>query len=310
MAHRKQALHMITPEAAVVTGATSGLGLETARALAARGSHVILAARSRERADAAMANINRTVPAASLSFTHLDLASLASVRACAASLAASHPSIDLLVNNAGVMAIPHRLTTEDGFEMQLASNYLGHFALTMALLPALLRAPAARVVSLGSLAAKAGRIDFEDLQLARHYTPWGAYCQSKLACVMFAIELGRRATASNWPLISAAAHPGWSVTNLQSTGPGMGLNRPSLTAMAIRLFEPVLAQSAAAGAQPTLLAATSRTIHNGDYIGPSGLGGLKGSPTLVQPPAAAENRANAARLWALSETLTGATVPT
>jgi NAD(P)-dependent dehydrogenase (short-subunit alcohol dehydrogenase family) len=175
----------------------------------------------------------------------------------------------------------------------------------MLLMPVLLAAPAPRVVSLGSLAAKTGRINFNDLQFSRGYSPWAAYSQTKLACVMFALELARRAKAHGWALISAAAHPGWSTTNLQSVGPSMGLGRKSFAEIGMRLFEPLLAQSAAAGARPTLLAGTGARIMNGDYTGPNGLGELKGAPTLVRPPAAALREADAAKLWQMAEDLTG-----
>jgi len=293
-----------TGRVALVTGATSGLGLETARALAGAGTRVILAARNEAKAAEAVADIGRTVPGAALAFEKLDLASLASVREAATRIAGQYASLDLLVNNAGVMAIPRRMLTPDGFEMQFASNFLGHFALTRLLLPMLRAVPAARVVTLGSLAARGGAIAFDDPQLARGYSPWRAYCQSKLACVMFAIELGRRAKNAGWKLVSAAAHPGWSVTNLQSVGPQMGLDRPSLASIGMRMFEPLLAQSAAAGALPTLFAATAPGVGNGDYAGPDGLGGLKGTPVLVQPPVAALNGANGKRLWDMAEALT------
>jgi NAD(P)-dependent dehydrogenase (short-subunit alcohol dehydrogenase family) len=299
----------LTGRTAIVTGATSGLGLETARELARAGAHVVLAARNAGKAETAMADIARSVPGAVLSFESLDLASLNSVRAAAARIASSHPALDLLINNAGVMAIPRRMLTEDGFEMQLGSNFLGHFALTMRLAPALLAAPAARVVSLGSMAARAGRIDFDDPQLERGYTPWRAYCQSKLACLMFAVEFGRRATAQGWNLVSAAAHPGWSVTNLQSAGPSLGLNRPSWTAIGMRLFEPLMAQNAAAGALPTLMAAVSPAVRNGDYCGPDGMGGLKGAPIKVAAPPTALNEASGVRLWTLAEKLTCTALP-
>jgi NAD(P)-dependent dehydrogenase (short-subunit alcohol dehydrogenase family) len=290
---------------ALVTGATSGLGLETARALAGAGARVILAARNEAKAADAANDITGTVPGAAVSFERLDLASLASVREAATRIAGQYASLDLLVNNAGVMAIPHRTLTPDGFEMQFASNFLGHFALTRLLLPMLLAAPAARVVTLGSLAARGGAIAFDDPQLAHGYSPWRAYCQSKLACVMFAIELGRRAKEAGWRLVSAAAHPGWSVTNLQTVGPQMGLDRPSLSSIGMRMFEPLLAQSAAAGALPTLFAATAPGVRNGDYAGPDGLGGLKGAPVLVSAPVAALNEVNGGRLWELAEGLVG-----
>lgn len=290
---------------ALVTGATSGLGLETARALAGAGTRVIMAARTEAKAAKAAADITRTVPNAALFFEKLDLASMASVREAATRISGQYASLDLLVNNAGVMAIPRRTLTEDGFETQFASNFLGHFALTRLLLPMLCAAPAARVVTLGSLAARAGAIAFDDPQLERGYTPWRAYGQSKLACVMFAIELGRRAKGSGWRLVSAASHPGWSVTNLQSVGPQMGLNRPSLASITMRLLEPLLAQSAAEGALPTLFAATAPGVGNGDYVGPNGLGALKGAPVLVTPPVTALNEANGRLLWDMADALTG-----
>jgi NAD(P)-dependent dehydrogenase (short-subunit alcohol dehydrogenase family) len=287
----------------IVTGATSGLGLETARALARAGASVVLAARDAGRGEAAIRDIKRGVPAAELVFARLDLASLESVRGFVAGFGAR--SIDLLVNNAGVMAIPRRMLTPDGFEMQFGSNFLGHFALTIGLLPSLVATPGARVVSLASLAARAGRIDFDDPQMERGYEAWRGYCQSKLACVMFAVELGRRLSARGLDVVSAAAHPGWSVTNLQSVGPSMGLNRPSFAGMAMRMVEPFIAQSAAAGARPTLMAACAAGVRNGDYFGPDGVGGLKGAPVLTTAPPAALNEANGVRLWALAERLTG-----
>lgn len=296
---------------AIVTGASSGLGLATASALAGMGMEVILAARNEERAAAAMAQIRAQHPAARLRFTPLDLASLASVRGFVAQFAAPGARLDLLVNNAGVMAIPRRQLSVDGFEMQLASNYIGHFALTLGLLPLLIAPgqPAARVISLGSLAARGGRIAFEDIHCQRFYNGWAAYAQTKLACVMFALELARRARLRNWPLISAAAHPGWSVTNLQSAGPSMGLGRKSIAERGMRLFEPLFAQSAEAGAQPQIFAATDGSIRSGDYVGPDGFGELTGKPRLVRPPLAAISESRAARLWEMTEAMTGLTLP-
>jgi NAD(P)-dependent dehydrogenase (short-subunit alcohol dehydrogenase family) len=285
-----------------VTGATSGLGFETAKALAAAGAHVVLASRSAAKGAQSVAAILQAAPGAKVEFEPLDLADLGSVRAAASRLVAAHGAIDLLINNAGVMAIPRRMQTVDGFEMQLGANYLGHFALTEALLPALLAAPAPRVVSLSSLAHRMGRLHFDDLQLVRHYTPWGAYGQSKLAMLVFALELDRRAKAQGWALMSNAAHPGWAVTNLQTAGLRMGTaGGPALTERAMRFAEPFLAQSAADGALPTLYAATSPEAEGGAYYGPDGLGEMRGAPKRAQISGAAQDRQGAAKLWAASE---------
>src|SRR2546422_6134675 len=204
---------------AVVTGATGGLGYETALALAKAGSEVILTGRDDQKGQSAIEKISREVTGARVSYERLDLASLASVADFAQRMHARQ-SLDLLINNAGVMALPHRQTTADGFEMQFGTNHLGHFALTAQLMPLLRRASGARVVSVSSLAHRTGFIDFDDLQGARVYSPWKAYGQSKLATLMFALELQRRSEAAGWNLISNAAHPGFARTNLFASGPG------------------------------------------------------------------------------------------
>src|SRR6266851_2080923 len=227
---------------AVVTGATGGLGYETALALAKAGAEVILTGRDDQKEQSAIEKIGREVLGAKLSYEHLDLANLASIADFAQRMHARQ-SLDLLINNAGVMALPRRQTTADGFEMQFGTNHLGHFALTARLLPLLRRASGARVVSLSSLAHRTGLIDFDDLQGARVYSPWKAYGQSKLAMLIFALELQRRSDAAGWNLISNAAHPGWARTDLFSNGPG------GLLSLATDFAAPFFAHSAADGAR-------------------------------------------------------------
>lgn len=264
---------------AVITGATSGIGYETALALAGAGARVIIASRNETKGAEVLAAIRAAHRNADVSFEPLDLASLASVAACAERISRSEPRIDLLINNAGVMAIPTRHASIDGFEMQLAANYLGHFALTVRLLPLVLAAPLPRIVTVSSLAHRTGRINFDDLQSEHRYGYWTAYCQSKLATLMLALELDRRARAESWPLMSNAAHPGYSVTGLQTTGPRMGRTGPPILMERLtELMKPFLSQSAAAGALPTLYAATSPDAESGMLYGPDGFYELTGPP--------------------------------
>lgn len=283
---------------AVITGATGGLGYETALALAKAGAEVVLTGRDVRKGQSAIEKISGEVIGAKLRYEPLDLASLASITDFAERMRARQ-SLDLLINNAGVMALPRRQTTADGFEMQFGTNYLGHFALTAQLLPLLRRASAARVVSVSSLAHRTGLIDFNDLQGARIYSPWKAYGQSKLACLMFALELQRRSDAAGWGLISNAAHPGFASTGLFASGPG------GLLSLATNFAAPFFGQSAADGARPILFAATSPQARPGAYYGPGGIGELRGAPApaLVMPQA--RDAAAAARLWDVSATLTG-----
>lgn len=213
---------------AIITGANSGLGFGLARRLSAAGADVIMAIRNRAKGEAAVEEIRTAVPDAKLTIKALDLSSLASVAALGEQLMADGRPIDLLINNAGVMTPPERVTTADGFELQFGSNHLGHFALTAHLLPLLRAAQRARVVSLSSLAARRGRIHFDDLQFERSYAPMTAYGQSKLAVLMFARELDRRSRAAGWGIISNAAHPGLTKTNLQIAGPSHGRDKPAL----------------------------------------------------------------------------------
>jgi NAD(P)-dependent dehydrogenase (short-subunit alcohol dehydrogenase family) len=285
---------------AVVTGANSGIGWNTALELARAGAEVIVTARTQQKGDDAVRRIVESEPKARVRYEQLDLASLASVRAFATKL--QHESkLDLLVNNAGVMRIPKRELTEDGFEKQFGTNFLGPFALTLLLLPALRRSPAPRVTTISSGAANMGmkKIDFDDLQSVNSYSPWNAYCQSKLADLLFMLELGRRCAAANIPLLSNAAHPGWARTNLQSSGPGRELN--GFENFAQNLFS----HDAAHGALPTLRASTAPAAASGEYFAPSGTFQLKGDPILVKLPPPAHNVEAARRLWEVSERLTG-----
>ena len=252
-----------TGKLAIVTGANSGIGWYTALEFARAGAEVILTARSQEKGEDAVQRIHQQLPQANIRYELLDLASLASIRDFAAKIA-TEPKLDLLINNAGVMAIPRRTLTADGFERQFGTNFLGHFALTGQLLPTLLRAPAPRVTTVSSGAANLGlkRIRFEDLQWEHGYAPWKVYCQSKLADLMFALELSRRCADKKIPLLSNAAHPGFTVTNLQTSGPGKPM---SLTGKILASF---ISHDVLHGALPTVRAATEPTAAPGSYYGP------------------------------------------
>jgi NAD(P)-dependent dehydrogenase (short-subunit alcohol dehydrogenase family) len=286
---------------ALVTGANSGIGLEAAIGLARAGAAVIAAARDPQRGEAAVRRIRAAAPGAVVGLQRLDLADLASVRAAAEEIAGRHDRLDLLVNNAGVMALPRR-TTADGFEMQLGTNHLGHFALTGLLLDRLRAAPEARVVTISSGAHRAGRMRWDDLQGERRYQRWLAYGQSKLANLLFAFELQRRADRAGLPLRSLAAHPGLSSTNLQTAGPLM--QGQKLKARVSDVVYRLVAQSAASGALPTLYAATM-DLPGGTYVGPDGPGEFWGSPHVVTANARAGDEEDARRLWSVSEDLTG-----
>jgi NAD(P)-dependent dehydrogenase (short-subunit alcohol dehydrogenase family) len=282
---------------AVVTGANSGLGLVAARELARAGADVVIACRDVAKGHAAASGIAAHVDGASLEVRELDLADLASVRAFAEQLLASRDRLDLLINNAGVMAAPHR-TTADGFELQLGTNHLGHFALTGLLLPALRETDGARVVTVSSTAARTGKIDFDDLQGEKSYSRWGAYGQSKLANLLFMLELDRRAKAAGLSLLSVAAHPGYAATNLQVSAP------PLHERLFMRVTNLVFAQSAEMGTLPVLYAATAPDVQGGFYIGPDGIGEQRGHPQPVIPTKRALDADDAARLWEVSEQLT------
>jgi NAD(P)-dependent dehydrogenase (short-subunit alcohol dehydrogenase family) len=283
---------------AIVTGANSGLGLATARELARAGARVVLAVRNVARGEEAARAIRAAHPDAALEVEALDLAELASVRDFAARFAAAHDGLDLLINNAGLMAPPRR-TTADGFELQLGTNHLGHFALTGLVIEAMSGRADARVVTLSSTAHRMGRIRFDDLQSEHHYFRWNAYGQSKLANLLFMLELERRLRAAGWTARSLAAHPGWAATNLQTAAP------PLLDRIVGTIGNHVIAQSADMGALPTLYAATFPDLPGGTYVGPDGRGEQRGHPRPVGMTSAARDEAAARRLWEVSEELTG-----
>lgn len=285
----------------LVTGGTSGMGFEDAKALAAAGAQVVIAARNPERGQEAIARIEREVPGARVRFEAVDLSDLSSVRALGQRLGTLLPRLDGLINNAAIMAPPERGTSTDGFEMQFATNYAGHFVLTAELLPLLRRSDAPRVVTLSSVAALRGSIDFDDLQSTQAYDPMTAYAQSKLACLMFAFELQRRSDEAGWGIQSMAAHPGVSVTELVERGPGLDSEQGrQWSAMREQL------QTAAEGAVPTLYAATAPGARGGAYYGPTGPNEMAGPLGLATVPPLASDAAAAARLWSITEQLTGA----
>lgn len=289
---------------AVVTGATGGLGYETARALAGAGAEVVLAGRNESKGAAALARICAAHPGARVRFERLDLAALDSVANFAERLLAEDRAIGLLVNNAAVMALPHREATVDGFERQFATNYLGHFALTARLLPLLRRAPRARVVNVSSLAAALESIDLTDLQSERDYVPFRAYGLTKLAMLIFALEFQRRSRAEGWGGEAMAAHPGYARTDILGNGPASC----GLRARLWQITKPVLlplSPAAARAVLPILFAATSPEAHGGGFYGPSRLHELMGPPGVARMPARASDVAVAARLWEDSERLAG-----
>jgi NAD(P)-dependent dehydrogenase (short-subunit alcohol dehydrogenase family) len=290
---------------AVVTGANSGLGRQTAQQLARAGAQVTLACRSTDRGEQAAAAIRAAVPDAEVDVEALDLADLGSVRACADRISADGRPLDLLINNAGVMATPQRQTV-DGFELQFGTNHLGHFALTGLLLGALRAAPAPRVVTVSSTMHRVGSIDFDNLQWQHGYGPWKAYGRSKLANLLFARELQVRADAAGIPLRSCASHPGYSATELQTTGPSMGGGAMArLNTLGGRIGNAVISTSDAYGALPSLYAATDAEVPGGSYVGPTRLFQSRGPIGVVSSSKAGRDMSVAARLFDVSEDLTG-----
>ncbi|MFM9072126.1 MAG: oxidoreductase [Cyanobium sp.] len=292
----------------LVTGASSGLGLETARALASRGATVVMGCRSSLKGEGArsqlLAELNHLPQQGiqgALDLLPLDLADLASVREAAATLAERYGRLDLLINNAGVMG-PPRMLTRDGFELQFGTNHLGHFALTLLLLPLMRQEEDARVVFVTSGAQYFGRIAFDDLQGERSYDRWRAYSQSKLANVMAALELQERLRAEGSGVLSLAAHPGLARTNLQPAS--VAMNGSKLEALAYRLMDPCF-QSAAMGALPQLYGATAPEAEPGGHYGPDQWGGMRGYPKAVRVAPAALDAGLRRRLWEVSEALTG-----
>lgn len=286
----------------VITGGNSGIGYEAALEFVRKGAQVVLACRNLNKAREAASRIASAHPGGRVEVMELDLSSLASVRAFADSFHQTHRELHVLCNNAGVMALPYG-RTKDGFELQFGTNHLGHFALTGRLLDLLLATQGARVVTVSSGAHRIGRIRFDDLQWEHGYRKWLAYGQSKLANLLFAFELQRKADAAGLKLISLACHPGYAATNLQAAGPKM--TGSSMMESLFSLSNRLLAQSAAMGALPTLYAATSSDVRGGDYVGPDGLAENWGHPTKVGCSSAARDTATAARLWTISEELTG-----
>lgn len=280
----------------IVTGGNSGIGFETARGLALRKAHVVLACRSTAKGAEAVDRILAETPAARAEFMPLDLSSLQSVRDFAKAFTAKHDRLDLLINNAGVMMPPSRTETQNGFELQFGTNHLGHFTLTMRLLELILGTSGSRVVTVSSTAHRYGELDFDDPNWERReYKRMPSYGQSKLANLLFAFELQRRLTAAGSGTRSLAAHPGWTATNLQDESP------------LLRVLNPLIAMKPWQGALPTLFAATDPQAGGGDYFGPDGWFEMRGYPTRVGTSARAKSEDDASRLWQMSETLTGET---
>ena len=291
-----------TGRIAVITGANTGLGWATAHALAARGASVVLAVRDLDKGKEAATRITADNPGADVTIQRLDLSSLDSVREAADELRAGHDEIDLLINNAGVMYTP-RITTADGFELQFGTNHLGHFAFTGLLLDRLLSVAGSRVVTVSSVGHRIrARINFEDLQSERGYSRVAAYGQSKLANLMFTYELQRRLAGTSTTTITVAAHPGGSNTELVR-------NSPVVLRALNAMLGPLIAQSAAMGALPTLRAATDPAVRGGQYYGPDGFRELRGGPTVVESSRQSHDTDIQRRLWAISEQLTGVTYP-
>jgi len=282
----------------IVTGATSGLGFETARQLAAHGGRVVLTARSDSKGSDAVQRIRAAHPEVTIEYRLLDLADLTSVRQFADAIRDDGIEVDVLVNNAGVMMPPRRLTAQ-GFESQFATNHLGHFALSGLLIETIARGHDPRVVTVSSTMHKRGSINFDDLTGERSYSPTVYYCQSKFANVLFGLELDRRLRAIGSPVRSVLAHPGYSATNLQTSGP------TGLTRQVLRLGNRLIAQRVEMGALNQLYAAVDPGAQSGKFFGPNGWGENRGYPTEVQPIASARDEETARRLWTLSEELTG-----
>ncbi|WP_439490282.1 SDR family oxidoreductase [Algoriphagus sp.] len=283
---------------AVITGSTEGIGYEDALALSSAGWNVIMMGRNPQKGTESIARIHQINPKAKVSFEKIDLADLSSIKAFASRMTSKGQPINLLINNAGVMTPPKRLETADGFELQFGTNHIGHFALTAQLLPLLRKSPDARVVTVSSVANRAGQINFDDLQSEASYVPSKAYGQAKLANLMFALELQRQSEKRGWGILSMAAHPGVSRTNLLITGAG----RWSAAGMA-RTFLPFLFQPSAQGALPTLYAATSPEAKGGLYYGPNKMMETRGFPSIAKIPVQAVDVDVSLKLWEISKKL-------
>ena len=281
-----------TGRVAIVTGANSGIGFETAKELAKKGATVVMACRNQAKGEAAVDVIRSEKPAGGVQVMALDLSSLASVRTFAAEFSAKFERLDLLINNAGVMALPKRFETEDGFEMQFGTNHLGHFALTGLLYDLLTKTPDSRVVNVSSGAHQAGRMAWDDLQFTKSYSPFGAYSQSKLANLLFTYELQRRMDSAGMKTLATAVHPGWTATNLQTHSGVTGL------------LNPLFGQKPPMGALPTLYAATAPEAVAAGYYGPDGFMAMRGYPKRTESNARSHDLEAARKLWAVSEELT------
>lgn len=292
-----------TGKAALVTGANSGIGKRAAEALSRAGATVLIGCRDRSKGERAVAEIHSRHPGADLDLVEVDLADLGSVERAAEEVGSRDGGLDLLINNAGVMATPEQRTT-DGFEMQLGTNHLGHFALTGRLLGKLLQAPAARIVNVSSLAHRQGSMDFGNLNWERDYSRWPAYGRSKLANLMFTFELDRRLRERDAEATSLACHPGYSATNLQSSGPSGGL-LGMIQVPVMKVLNLVIAQSDERGALPTLYAATSSEAEGSDFIGPDGIQQMRGHPQKVGCSSESRDEAKQRQLWDRSVELTG-----
>lgn len=285
----------------IITGANSGIGYYTALELAKAGADVVLACRSAAKGESAAAQVNAQAPGRA-QFMQLDLADFASVRAFAAAYKEANGKLDILINNAGIMALPQRQLTAQGFEAQFGVNFLGHFLLTALLLTNLMNAPAPRTIQLSSIAHRQGKLAFDDLQYAGKYEPWAVYQQSKLAMLVFAEELQRRSTAGGWGVLSLAAHPGIAATELVANGPG----NKSMMAVLMNLGKAFVLQSGDAGAWPTILAATDAQAKPGAYYGPQGFMEFRGPPGPGKIEPKALDAVAGAKLWEAAEALTGA----
>ncbi|ALB45207.1 oxidoreductase [Clostridium beijerinckii] len=283
----------------VITG-TGGIGYETALELTRAGAEVIMAGRNKDKGEEAIRKIKKINPNGNIRFEKLDLADLASIEAFGERMKSKRKSLDILINNAAVMAPPKRLVTKDGFELQMGTNYFGHFALTAQMLPLLKKGDKPRVITLSSLAHTAGIIDFGDLQSEHNYKPMVTYGQSKLACLMFAFELQRRSDAAGWGITSMSTHPGISRTELIPNGAG----KNSPTGIVRRLMGPFLFQPASHGAWPSLYAATAENVKGGTYYGPSKMKEMRGYPTIAKIAPQALDVKVASKLWEVSEKLT------
>ena len=286
----------------VVTGGNSGIGFEAARMFARRGAHLVLACRDAAKMQAARERIVAETAGAVVDEVTLDLGDLGKVRSAAAAIRDLAPTLDVLVNNAGVMALPYK-ETQDGFEMQVGTNHLGHFALTGLLLPSLLAAKQPRVVTVSSLVHLQGNVDVADLPKPRAYNEWTAYARSKLANVLFGYELDRRAKAARAALVSAVCHPGYAATNLQSVGAKMGGS--AFQGSMMQPGNKLVAQSAEMGAMPTMFAATADDVRGGEFVGPGGLLAMRGAPKVGKSSKASHDTESARALWEASEKLTG-----